>query len=177
MNRIGCRPPRNGMNGDGLGRGRRGRKGTAYLDPGLFLRVVVLRSFGCGTINGLTLAGRSNVIGATEGGSLAILHLDEWGQRRGGSGGRKRHEGRRGRANEVGAGFDNEEGPAARRNGEERRRARRSRGQESVGLIAPVTSTGASPGETRQRTSQRSPRVQLLRSQFLESGFGVRTIG
>lgn len=119
------------MGGDVLGRGRWGRKGTAYLNPGFFLRIVVLGGFGGGTIDGLTLTGRSNVIGAAEGGSLAILHLDEWGQRRGGSGGRKRHEGRRGKVDEAGAGFGSERGPAARRmeEGEGTRGGRKDRSQ------------------------------------------------
>lgn len=61
------------------------RQTDTYIDPDILLRIVIFGDIGT-AIDLLTLAGRSNVVGGTEGGSLAVLHVDEGGQWRRGLG-------------------------------------------------------------------------------------------
>jgi hypothetical protein len=59
---------------EGLGAGV-----DTYVDPNILLCIVIFGDVGT-AIDLLTFAGRSNLVGCTEGGSLAVLHVDEGGQ-------------------------------------------------------------------------------------------------
>lgn len=113
-----------------------------YFDPGIFLHVRVF-VLGLGPIDGNPLAGRSQVFGAADGGSLPVLHLHERGWTRRGRGGRcNRHEKAR------------QGGSAGRRGEGQRGEKHKQRGLEGRRRLCTARASGHAKGRDGEREGE-----------------------